>query len=326
MTVYRRPRSDVVVVAVVLTVLAVLVVLARPRAERPVAPERAAAASVSPSLPSVPPSPDPPPIAELPRGGTSIFPEFRLVGFSGADDSPALGRLGIGSLEARVREIERRSRDFDGDRPVLPVLELIAVVVQAHPGDDGRFRVRSPDAQIRRYLDAARRHRALLLLNVQPGRASLLSEVRALSRWLREPDIGVALDPEWAVGPRQTPGRVFGHTTAAELNAVARYLSSVVTEHRLPEKAMVVHQLAQRIISRVGGLKPADGVATVLSVDGIGARADKVATWRRLVKPLPSSVHAGFKLFFVEDRERGELMTPRQVLALRPRPEYVLYE
>jgi hypothetical protein len=38
-------------------------------------------------------------------------------------------------------------------------------------------------------------------------------------------------------------------------------------------------------------------------------------------------VHAGFKLFFTEDRaDGGRLMTPEEVLALRPRPEYVMYE
>jgi hypothetical protein len=38
-------------------------------------------------------------------------------------------------------------------------------------------------------------------------------------------------------------------------------------------------------------------------------------------------VHAGFKLFFTEDTKAGhQLMTPRQVLALRPQPEYVMYE
>jgi hypothetical protein len=38
-------------------------------------------------------------------------------------------------------------------------------------------------------------------------------------------------------------------------------------------------------------------------------------------------VHAGFKLFFTEDRRnRGRLMTPPEVLGLTPRPEYVMYE
>jgi hypothetical protein len=41
---------------------------------------------------------------------------------------------------------------------------------------------------------------------------------------------------------------------------------------------------------------------------------------------MPSHVHTGFKLFLQEDAERGPLMTPAQVLRLRPTPEYVLYE
>ena len=44
-------------------------------------------------------------------------------------------------------------------------------------------------------------------------------------------------------------------------------------------------------------------------------------------KTTPKFVHAGFKLFFTEDtRNHGRLMTPKEVLALKPRPEYVLYE
>jgi hypothetical protein len=44
-------------------------------------------------------------------------------------------------------------------------------------------------------------------------------------------------------------------------------------------------------------------------------------------KITPKRVHAGFKLFFTEDRRHGgRLMTPQDVLALKPRPEYVMYE
>ena len=256
-----------------------------------------------------------------------MFPRYRLVGYSGGEASRAFGRLGIGNLDARIREIERTGRGYTaGGRQVLPVLELITVIVQAKPGRDGKYRSRIDDAQIARYLAAARRHKALLLLNIQPGRADFLPEVQALQRWLAEPDVGIALDPEWAVGKGQVPGRVFGRTTAKELNAVAAYLSAFTRSHDLPEKAMVVHQLASRIIYRVQDVRRHDGVEIVLSVDGIGGRSDKEATWRRLVKPLPPAVRPGFKLFFEEDRRHGKLMTPRQVLKLKPTPDYVLYE
>ena len=263
---------------------------------------------------------------QLPRGGTTLFPRFRLVGYSGGPHTAAFGRLGIGRVDDRVAEIERHGAAYAAGREPLPVLELITVVAQAKPGRDRKYRARIDDAVISEYLAAARRHRALLLLNVQPGRADFLAEVRALERWLKEPDVGVALDPEWAVGPRQVPGRVYGNTTGNELAGVAAYLDSVVRRHRLPQKAMVVHQLAPRIVTDFGSVGRQSGVAVIQSVDGIGARADKVATWRRLVATLPPTVHPGFKLFFEEDTESGPLMTPKQVLGLRPQPEYVLYE
>jgi hypothetical protein len=67
-------------------------------------------------------------------------------------------------------------------------------------------------------------------------------------------------------------------------------------------------------------------VVMIKSVDGIGSRVDKTYTYHRVQPGTPRFVHAGFKLFLDEDTEHGSLMTASQVLALRPEPEYVMYE
>ncbi|MDQ2795548.1 MAG: hypothetical protein M3Y06_00020 [Actinomycetota bacterium] len=266
--------------------------------------------------------------AELPRGGASIFPHYRLVGYCGHPGSSALGLLGIGDLDQRVSELEAMSGAFSGDgRTMLPVLELIATVVHASPGADGTYRTRSSSDLIQRFVDAARRHRAYLLLNIQPGRADFLGEVQAYESWLREPDVGVALDPEWAVGPGQVPGKVFGHVEAATLNAVGAYVSSIVAAHQLPEKVVLYHQLAPSIVGNEQQLQQHPGVVWVKSVDGIGSPGAKTATWNRLVALTPQPlVHLGFKVILDEDRKPGPVMTPAQVMALTPVPEYVMYE
>jgi hypothetical protein len=263
---------------------------------------------------------------ELPRGGRTIFPDYRLVGFAGHPHSAALGRLGVGDLDDRAKEIEKVAAPLAGGRKALPVLELIATVVQGSPGRDGTYRVRGSDAMIADYLAAARQVDGILLLDIQPGRSDFLTEVKYYEKWLREPDVGVALDPEWAMGPGQVPMKVFGHTTGKQIDAVAGYLSGVVAKHDLPEKVLVYHQLAPEIVRSEQDLKPHEGVVIVKSVDGIGSRAMKEDTYRRLTRSLPKGVHAGFKLFYDEDRQHGKLMTPSQVLALHPRPEYILYE
>lgn len=254
------------------------------------------------------------------------MPEHRLVGFVGGR-SAAFGRLTEDNLAAAGGQIDRIAARYSRDgRPVLPVFELITVVAHGSPADGGLYRTREPDRVIQQYLDAARAHGALLLLNVQPGRADFLDEVQALEKWLREPDVGVALDPEWAVGPDEVPGRVYGSTTGAELNAVANYLSTLVRDHDLPEKVMVFHQVHSSVVRQEAAMRPHPGVAVIKSVDGIGDQGSKEATWRTLMRTKPGHVIAGFKLFFDEDTELGPLMTPAQVLALTPRPQYVMYE
>ncbi len=291
---------------------------------------RSTTASTSPSSPVGVSTPTPTPsttrLPQLPRGGRTIFPAHRLFGWCGAPGAPALGQLGIGDLNTEMDKMIAAMPQWGDGRTVLPVAELIATVVQGAPGRDGLFRTRMNDSVINTWLTAARERKALLLLNIQPGRARFIDEAKAYEKWLIEPDVGLALDPEWAIGPGQRPGQVFGHTTGAVVNDVAAYLSGLVSKHDLPQKALIVHVLRPQILREPQGLHPHQGVALVKSVDGIGGLEAKTGTYHRVMAETPSYVRPGFKLFFSEDAQAGPLMTPAQVLALRPQPDYVLYE
>ena len=163
----------------------------------------------------------PPKPAELPLGGRTIFPHYRVVAYYGAPQNHELGALGIGSPDAAGRRLRRQARPYARKtRPVMLAYELIATVANADPGEDGLYRTRQTDAVVRRYLRAARRAKALLVLDIQPGHADFMDEVRHLDRWLREPDVGLALDPEWHT-PGAVPGTRNGSVDAATVNAVA---------------------------------------------------------------------------------------------------------
>jgi hypothetical protein len=277
--------------------------------------------------PTPKPSARKPAQATLPRGGREVFPRYRLVGYAGVTGASTLGRLGTGPLDQRVAEIERRAKPYADGREVLPVVEVIATIVQGSPGRDGKYRVRLTDAQIAKYHKTARKHRAVMLLNLQPGRSEFITEAKAFQKWLKEPDVGVALDPEWAMDRGQRPGGVYGHTTGAELDEVARYLSGLVKQYSLPEKVLVYHQVARSVVRKESSLTDHDGVVLIKSVDGLGHPGPKKNTYRVVNNSTPKFVHAGFKLFFTEDqRHGGRLMTPKEVLGLKPRPEYVMFE
>ena len=260
----------------------------------------------------------------LPRGGTSILPEHRVIALFGAPQSPALGALGIGTPAQAARRLERQAAPYArlARRPVLPAMQLIATIATAEPGADGLYRSRQPASVIRRYLAAARRARALLILDVQPGRAGILAEARALAPYLRHPHVGLAIDPEWAMGPGQVPGATIGSVDADEVNRVAEWLGALVRRERLPEKLLVVHQFTDAMIGRRALLRSRPGVELVVTADGVGAAELKRATYRRVTRGRGDWA-VGFKLFYQED---PGLMAPRAVLALRPRPDLVIYE
>lgn len=301
-----------------------------PDTSSPSAPAPTGAAPTSPApAPTAAPAPttEPTPeIIELPRGGTEFFPRYRLFGYAGAPGAEAFGRLGVGDLDDRVVEMQERGEEYLDGRELMPVLELIATVVHPRPMDDGMFRTRMPDSVAQDYLDAARRHDGILLLNIQPGLAPMADEVRYWEHFLVEPDVGVALDPEWDVGPGQIPGQVYGHTEGEEMEEIAAYLSDLVAEHELPEKVMVYHQVHPGVVSNLDALGEHNGVVIINSIDGIGHPNDKVATYNRIMPDKPDHVVAGFKLFYEEDSWYGPLMTAEEVLALDPQPEYILWE
>lgn len=293
---------------------------------QPAAPAESSSSS-PPSTSATAPPPAPPKI-ELPRGGRQLFPEHRLVGFCGTPGGPALGRL-LGDLPAKSKQLLSYADKYapTQDRKILPVYELIAVVVQGAAGADGKWRRRVPDSVVDEYLQIARVGKGILLLNLQPGHSDFLTEAKHFDKFLRMPDVGLALDPEWAMKGKQKPGVIMGQTSGAEINSVADYLAGLVKAGDLPEKALVYHQVNGRVVKDEAEIVAHPGVALIQSVDGLGPQASKIKTYNFLVKTKPAVVHSGFKLFFDEDKTNGgKLMTPTEVLALTPVPEYVMYE
>jgi hypothetical protein len=55
---------------------------------------------------------------------------------------------------------------------VLPAFELITTIADADPGPTGKYRTRMPNKLIQRYYRAARKAKAILLLDIQPGHST----------------------------------------------------------------------------------------------------------------------------------------------------------
>lgn len=292
-----------------------------PTAEPPSAP----ASSASPSdVPTLTPEPVPTtPPATLPGGRTRIFGDKRfLVAYYGSANTGALGVLGETDPDVMVKRLRRAAKPFErrNSRTQI-VFELIVTVADAGPGDDGDFNHDIARKDVQRYIDAAHKHNALLLLDVQPGRSGFLKVVRRWKWALEDPYVGLALDPEWRMGRREVPGRTIGSVSAAEVDRVSKWLSTLVRIENLPQKLFVLHQFRTDMIEDIEKISPRTGLVMVQHVDGFGTPGQKLDTFRTVMKP--RQFFMGFKLFYDEDRR---LMRPGEVRKIRPRVQFVSYQ
>jgi hypothetical protein len=283
-------------------------------------PPRSAAPEPAISVPLAPPAPPPPP--QLPRGGTTFFPNYRVVAYYGTADTDRLGVLGAGTPEQAAEKLEQAATPFASPgRTVQPAMELIVGVADGGPGPDGDYHHDIDQGAAQRYLATARAHKQMMIIDIQPGRTDFMTAVRPWENLLREPDVSLALDPEWRMPPGEVPGRQIGTVSADEINQVSTWLAGMVSADNLPQKLFVVHQFTPNEITNPERLQTPPQLAVVQHIDGFGAPPNKLGKYRELQRP--QQLHLGFKLFYTQDTP---MLTPQQALALAPAPDLVTYQ
>ena len=252
-----------------------------------------------------------------------IFPTHRVVAYYGNPRTAALGVLGESGPEEAVDRVLAAAAPFaTAERPVLGAFEIIASVAQAAPGSDGDYSAPTPIELLRPWIDVAGENGLLVILDIQPGRTTFPEEVRRYEALLLEPHVGLALDPEWRVGPNEVPAQVVGSVSAAEVNEVSAWLSELVVANNLPDKLFLLHQFKSSMIRNRSAVIARPGLLTVLHVDGFGPQALKLETYGILNVEPPW--WNGFKLFYDEDTN---LFSPFEVLTeVNPVPDLISYQ
>lgn len=264
-----------------------------------------------------------PEVPSLPGGGRKIFGRHRfLVAYYGTAGTGLLGVLGERDPDTTHQRLKQAARPFrrDGER-IQPVYELIVTVADAGPGTDGDYNHDIAHSLVQGYIDAAERNGALLVLDIQPGRSDFLTVARRWEWALQHPWVGLALDPEWRMGPHQVPAQVVGSVTAAEVNRVSAWLEYLVVDRALPQKVFMLHQFRTSMLGQPDRIKDRAHLAEVQHVDGFGTPSQKRATYAAVARPKQFTM--GFKLFYDEDRPR---MSATEVRRLRPAVRFVSFQ
>ncbi len=264
---------------------------------------------------------------QLPGGGQVLFPGHRLVALYGHPGTPALGALGQQDLNAsiaRARKLASLYRRLS-KVPVIPTFEIIASVAQgANEPEGGTYSYMTPAAEIQPWVRQATAAGMYVVLDLQAGRANLIDQARQYRRLLELPNVGLAIDPEWKLGPGQMPLRQIGSVTSEQVNSVINWLAALTARHHLPQKLLVLHQFRlsmimgeQRIDTRH------DDLAILIHMDGQGTPGEKQQTWDAVTGVAPSQVYLGWKNFFVKDHP---MLTPSETMARTPQPVMISYQ
>ena len=260
----------------------------------------------------------------------AIFPFSRVIAFYGNFYSKKMGVLGeypTDTMFAKLRAEINKWQKADSTVPVRPALHYIAVTAQGYPGKGNKYRLRMPFKQIDSLIRMAARINALVFLDIQVGQSTVQEEVPLLAPYLKMPQVHLGIDPEFSMKTGKKPGTVIGTMDANDINYTIKYLTDLVKTNDLPPKILVVHRFTQAMVRDYKDIKPNPEVQVVIDMDGWGAQSRKLTTYHDYIYKEPVQF-TGFKLFYKNDyrEENSRMMTPVEVLKLKPRPVYIQYQ
>jgi hypothetical protein len=267
--------------------------------------------------------------ADYPLAG-AILPFNRIVAFYGNLYSTKMGVLGEyprKEMLAKLKEEVIKWQAADTTVKVIPALHYIAITAQGSPGKGNKYRLRMPFKQIDSVIAMAKEINALVFIDIQVGHSTVQEEVPLFEPYFKMPNVHFGIDPEFSMKGGQKPGAAIGSFDAADINFTANYMAKIVKENNLPPKILVVHRFTRAMVTGYKQIKLQPEIQVVMDMDGWGAQARKITTYKQFIYSEPVQF-TGFKLFYKNDfREpKSRIMTPDEVLKLKPKPMYIQYQ
>jgi hypothetical protein len=262
----------------------------------------------------------------------ALLPKNRIIAYYGNPHSKKMGVIGEYPEQQMLAMLDRTVASWkaaDPKTPIIPAIHLVTVVAQGAPGTDGMWRRWEDSSMIERTYKWAKSRNGILFLDIQASHSTLQKELPRLLPWLARPDVHLGIDPEFYMhyereGAR--PSSKIGMMMASDVNYVIRTLDQLVADKKIPPKILIVHRFTKKMVPDAENIRPTSRVQVVMHMDGWGPPWLKFDSYRDYVVEHPVEF-TGFKLFYHNDTKKGDaLLTPGELLQLRPKLSYVQYQ
>jgi hypothetical protein len=317
----------VVMIVVLAATCASLVLLGSLQTAPEVQPSAARPSAIVPiKKPIKKAKPAPPVLFTFPNGKRQLLPDYRFVALYGTPGASVLGVLGEQDIAASIARAKALAADYQplSTETIYPTFEIITTVASATPTENGDYSREIDASQLLPWIEAARDNGVYVVLDLQSGRTDFLTQAKLYEQLLTQPNVGLALDPEWRLSPSELPIRDIGEVSVDEVNATSAWLSDLTAAHNLPQKLLVLHQFRLDMLPNRDRLNMSHAnLAYVLQMDGQGSQQVKQDTWRTITQGLPPGLEPGWKNFYRKDTP---VLDPAGTMAITPAPRYISYQ
>jgi len=260
----------------------------------------------------------------------AILPFKRIVAYYGNLYSKRMGILGEyppKELWKRLNVEVKKWEEIDPSTPVQPAIHYIAVVGQGIPMKDGKYCKRMPVCQIDSAIAIAKMGDAIVFLDLQVAQSNVQHEVPLLEKYLKMPQVHLGIDPEFSMKEGSIPGHKIGNMDATDINFCSDYLAKLVRKYNLSPKILIVHRFTQGMVKNYKNIVLHPEVQIIMNMDGWGEPVLKYSTYNRYIFKEPVQF-TGFKLFYKNDLRKAphRMLTPPELMKLKPQPIYIQYQ
>ncbi len=261
---------------------------------------------------------------------SATLPYNRIIAFYGNLYSKRMGILGELPKEQMLLQLKSEVLKWslaDSTLHTIPALHYIAITAQSKGGRNKTHNLHMPFKQIDTILSWAKSINAIVFLDIQVGHGDILTETKTLDKYLALPNVHLAIDPEFSMKNGKVPGTEIGTFSADDINNVTNHLINLVAKNNIPPKIFLIHRFSQRMITDYKSIKKVPEVQLVINMDGFGNKALKKSAYHDFIYKEPIQF-AGFKLFYKNDNKKNPngLLTPNEILKLKPIPIYIQYQ
>ena len=278
---------------------------------------------VSPS-PTLRPSPTRPSLRLTAGQPQPYLEQFRLVTYYGVPTGPQLGVLGAAPRPEMLQQLRGVVAQYQALSPnhfVMPAYHMVTTIADPFPGEFNNYSHWLRFETVEEWVIAAEEEGVAVILDIQPGHASISYEVNRLKEFFYLPHVHLALDPEFIMGEGEVPGREIGQIYGDQINEVQEILNEIALETGL-NKVLIIHQFDPPMVRNKEDIIDYPYVELVFDADGFGSPRAKIGDYDQYAAE-PGFEFGGMKLFFNWD---VPVMSPAEVMALEPQPAIIVYQ